>query len=168
MKKTREKDFEAAIIYTSILKDIGLHSIYLSESTSQTLIQVISGLEDYEEIFADLNQYSVILNLFLFIEKVLVFHWKNNVVFSTYLIENQEMFERLIELTDDEEKFTILVFNEKLNIQEQDKTVILELDNTEEEKLHSLIGHIRNVKSNYNLKNLERFFTTVKKNLTQV
>lgn len=58
----------------------------------------------------------MILNLLVFIERVIVFHWKTNVLFGSYLIENVEILERLIELTDDEKKFTILVFNQKVKV----------------------------------------------------
>lgn len=167
-KKTLEKDFQSTFIYNSILKNISFHSIALSESTSQTFVQVVGKLEDYELIFEDLNQLSVLLNLLSFAERVLVFHWKTNTVFGSYLIENSEMFDRILDLTDDEEKFTILVFNEKVKVSEGDKTLQLEIDPNEETHLKDLIFHIRNIKQHFKLQNLKRFFVTTQKHMSSI
>ena len=58
-----------------------------------------------------MNHYIVILNLLMFAEKVLVFHWKSNSLFGTYIIENVDLFERLLDLGDNQDKLAVQLFN---------------------------------------------------------
>ena len=53
-----------------------IHATNLNETTCIVLFTLIEHLEDYKAIAKNLNQYTILLNLFSFIEKVLVFNWK--------------------------------------------------------------------------------------------
>ena len=52
-----------------------LHSRNLSESTCLVFFETIKKLENYKKILNNLNILSVILDIFLILEKIIVFNW---------------------------------------------------------------------------------------------
>ena len=144
-----------------------LYARNLSESTCCFFFETIKKLENYKEILNNLNILSVILDIFLILEKIIVFNWSTNSLLGAFLIKNKIYFERILNFGKDEEKLSILIFEDKIEIKEDDN-IQIELSEKEEDFLEELKESIELIRNKYEFYNLELFLEKMFKNLENI
>lgn len=170
-KKVIEKDFDSIFIFLSILNNVSIYAVDLKKSTCKELFDLIYKLENYHKIINNLNILTVVLNLFVFLEKMIVYNWKSNTLLGSYFILNQNKFQRLKKFGLNKNNLSILLFKKaekkisKFGKLTKKTKIKIGLSEEKEDFLEEIFENISIIKSRYNFTNLDNYLRSTNKNL---
>ena len=113
-KKILEKDFECIEICFSILMNLSIFNINLQETTCDCIFNFFMKFENYMEILKNCNLLTILLNLFLVLERILVVNSKFNSLLAAYFFVYQKIFLRITSFGEDKNKLGVLLFGDLL------------------------------------------------------
>ena len=100
--------------------NLSIFSVKIQEATCDCIFNFFDKFENYLEILNNPNLLTILLNLFLVLERILVVNGKQNKLLSAYLYINRSIFERVISFGNNKNKLAVLLFNNLVNKKEEE------------------------------------------------